>query len=333
MQFDSETLGFLPLSEGQTRQFIDADSAWRAYQDARKAAWEVRGSMLWRMQSGRKYLIRVSGTGAQTSLGPASEENQQLYERFVNRKTSAEDRAKQLKAAVNQHQRLNKALRVGRVPNLVVDTLNALAQARLQDHFLTVGTHAVYAYESACGVRVQTEATATQDIDLLLDTRKLLTFITTMERLDTSLLGLFQKVDKTFQLRPDQKYTAVNASGFEIDVIRRSAQSSADVDPHPLKVTAFEDDFWAVQIPSGQALLDGGRFTHMVVSTSGHMATMQVPSPESFVRVKTRLGQLAARDPLNARKDVLQAAVVQSLIDDYGLAHVAQAQSQRINHP
>jgi hypothetical protein len=329
MQFHTETPYFLALTEAQTRQLVDADSAWRAFQDALAASAEVRGSMLWRVQSGRRYLIRVSGKGAQTSLGPDSPEKQLIFERFLSRKATLEDRQKQLKAAVAQHQRMNKALRVGRAPNVVVDILNALAQARLQAHFVTVGTHALYAYESACGVRVQTEATATQDIDLLLDTRKLLTFTTTMQRLDTSLLGVFQKVDKTFQLRLDQKYTAVNASGFEIDIIRRSAQTRAGDDPHPLRVSNFEDDFWAVQVSSGQALLDGGHFRQTVVSSNGHMATMVAPSPENFVRIKSLLGKRADRDPLKARKDLLQAAVVQELLDGYGLAHVVRAQSDK----
>jgi len=326
MSFSTEKPIFLALTEAQTRQLVDADSAWRALQAARLAAGEVRGSMMWRTQSERSYLIRVSGKGAQTSLGPDSPENQLIYERFMARKASLEDRHKQLKATVSQHQRLNKALRVGRVPNVVVDILNALAQARLEDHFVTVGTHALYAYESACGVRVQTEATATQDIDLLLDTRKLLTFTTTMQRLDTSLLGIFQKVDKTFQLRSDQKYTAVNASGFEVDIIRRAAQTRAGEDPHPLRVSSFEEDFWAVQVSSGQALLDGGHFHQTVVSSSGQMATMVAPAPENFVRIKTQLGKRADRDPLKARKDLLQAAVVQDLLAEHGLDHVARTQ-------
>jgi hypothetical protein len=44
-------------------------------------------------------------------------------------------------------------LRVGRVPNIVVKTLNALEAAGLEEHLLTIGTHALYAFESACGVR------------------------------------------------------------------------------------------------------------------------------------------------------------------------------------
>ena len=327
MKLHYEDATFLPLTEAQTRQFIDAESAWRAWEDARVAAAEVRGSMMWRTQSGRKYLIRVASGGGQTSLGPESDENHAIFNRFMARKASVEDRQRQLRATVQQHQRLNKALRVGRVPNVVIDTLNALARAGLQEHFLTVGTHALWAYETACGVRVQTAATATQDIDLLLDTRKYLTFITTMQRLDTSLLGIFQKVDPTFALRDDQKYTAVNASGFEIDVIRRSAHTTAGTDPHPLRVSRFEDDFWAVQISSGQALLDGKRFTQAVVATNGSMATLHAPAPLSFVRIKTALGQQKDRDPLKARKDVLQARVVQQLWDAYGLKEVVEAAS------
>jgi hypothetical protein len=329
MNKNYENSNFLVLSEAQTRQYIDAEAAWRALDDARRAAEEVRGSMMWRAQAGRRYLVRVAASGAQTSLGPHSPENEEIHARFIARKEFVESRQKQLRETIQQHVRINRALRIGRVPNVVVDTLNALAKAGLQQHFLTVGTHALYAYETACGVRVQTEATATQDMDLLLDTRKYLSFVTTMQRLDTSLLGIFQKVDKTFVLRGDQKYTAVNSTGFEIDVIRRTAHGAAgERDPHPLRVSAFEEDFWAVQVSSGQAPLDGGRFSQVVVGTSGSMAMMHVPSPESFVRIKTALSQQPDRDPLKSRKDALQAQVVQQLLDIYGLQHVAQAQQK-----
>ena len=324
MSFHNENFEFLELSEAQTRQYIDADSAWRALAMADLAAAEVRGSMMWRTQSGRRYLIRVSSTGAHTSLGPTSPENEAIFQRFTTRKESAKARQKQLRDTVQQHIRLNRALRVGRVPNMVVDTLNALAKAGLQKNFLTVGTQALYAYETACGVRVQTEATATQDIDLLLDTRKFLQFASTMRRLDTSLLSIFQKTDKTFMLRDDRKYTAVNAAGFEIDVIRRSTHNG---DPHPLKVSNFEDDFWAVQVPSGRALLDGGTFTQTVVATNGNMATLNAPSPASFVHIKTALSKKNDRDPLKSRKDLLQAKLVQRMLNEYGLQHVANAQA------
>ncbi len=309
----------LELTPAQTRQYIDAEATFRALRDTQKAAAEVRGSMFWREIGTQRYLIRVATSGAQKSLGPHTPELQAVFDRFIQRKASVTQRLQSLQAAATQHQRSNRALRVGRAPRLLIDTLNRLEQSGLGSHFMVVGTHALYAYETACGVRAQDDATATQDIDLLLDTRKYLSFVTTMERLDTSLLSIFQKVDKTFELRADQKYTAVNADGFEIDVVRRAAK---DTDPHPLRLSAHEDDFWAVQISTGSKLLDGGHFEQAVVATSGHMAWMRAPSPTMFVRVKQQLAAMRERDPLKARKDALQAEIVQQMVLNYALGEI-----------
>lgn len=309
-------LPILELTPAQTRQYIDADATLRALRDTQKAVLDVRGSMFWREINGQRYLVRVASRGSQTSLGRHTAELEAIYQRFMERKASVEERLMRLKAALAQHQRSNRALRLGRAPKLLIDTLNRLEQAGLGVHFCVVGTHALYAYESACGVRVQDDATATQDIDLLLDTRKYLSFVTTMDRLDTSLLSVFKKVDKTFELREDQLYTAVNADGFEIDVVRRTAK---DGDPHPLRVSKYEEDFWAVQISTGSNLLDGGYFEQAVVATSGHMAMVRAPAPTSFVRVKQKLATMRSRDPLKARKDALQAKIVSQLVRDYAL--------------
>ena len=310
---------FIELTPAQTRQYIDAEATLRALRETEKAALEVRGSMFWRDMGAQRYLIRVASRGSQTSLGPHSAELEAVYTRFMARKTSVEQRLTSLKAAVAQHQRNNRALRIGRAPRLLIDTLNRLEQAGLAGHFVVVGTHALYAYESACGVRVPGDATATQDIDLLLDTRKYLSFVTTMDKLDTSLLSVFQKVDKTFQLRGDQLYTAVNADGFEIDVVRRAAK---DGDLHPLRVSQHDEDFWAVQISTGSTLLDGGHFEQAVAATSGKMAVMRVPSPATFIRVKEKLAAMRTRDPLKARKDALQAQIVSQLVRDYALGEL-----------
>ena len=309
-------LSILELTPAQTRQYIDAEATLRALRDTQKAALDVRGSMFWREMNGQRYLVRVASRGSQTSLGRHTAELEAIYQRFMERKANIEERLTRLKAAMTQHQRSNRALRLGRAPRVLVDTLNRLEQAGLGGHFCVVGTHALYAFEAACGVRVQDDATATQDIDLLLDTRKYLSFVTTMDRLDTSLLSVFKKVDKTFELREDQRYTAVNADGFEIDVVRRTAK---DGDPHPLRVSKYEEDFWAVQISTGSNLLDGGHFEQAVVATSGHMAMVRAPAPASFIRVKQQLSKLRTRDPLKARKDALQAQIVSQLMQDYAL--------------
>lgn len=278
---------FLDLTESQKRQYIDAEAVFCALEQAVADARGVRGSMFWREQAGRRYLIRESAAGAQKSLGPDTLENQQILVRFVERKADADARVQSLKAALKEQQRLNRALRVGRVPNVVVDTLQALSQADLQEHFLTVGTHALYAYETAAGIRVQSAATATRDIDLLFDTQKRLSFVTQLQRLDTSLMGVLRKADKTFKVRRDQLQTAVNAKGFEIELV-------ADTGPY-----------------------SSNRFSHVVVATSGAMARMDTIHPADFARIKHALAARADRDPLKKSKDELQAQVVEGLLAEY----------------
>ncbi|TAG28256.1 MAG: hypothetical protein EAZ37_02690 [Burkholderiales bacterium] len=270
--------------------------------------------MFWRTQNGTEYLIRSSVTGLQKSLGAKTAELQTVYERFTERKAELQERVKSLKAAVQQDQRLNRALRVGRTPKDVIAVLQALALAGLSKHFLTVGTNAVYAYESAAGVRVQADATATRDMDLLFDTRQRLQFATQLQRLDSSFLAVLRKADKSYRVRTGQRYTVVNQKGYEVDVIRRMAK---DGDPHPMALSEHEDEIWPVQVGSGEALIAGRRFDALVIGTDGSMARMHVPHPLDFVRLKKKLSKSASRDPLKKSKDGLQSEIVAQLITEY----------------
>ena len=311
------------LSDLQKKQYIDAESVFTALRDAEKAAQTVRGSMLWRQISGKTYLIRTNADNSQKSLGPRTDETEAVYEKFMARKKWLSERVTGLRQALQLHQKLNRAHRVGRTPEIVVKILNQLHKSGISEHFLTVGTHALFAYESACGVRFAEEATTTQDIDLLMDTQKHLLLASTLEERNESLLSTLQKVDATFDLRDDQLYTAVNASGFEVDVIRRTAQNR---DPHPLQVTSAERDFWAVQVGNGAQMASSARFAQMVVSASGHMALMTTLHPLTFSRLKQALANSPTRNPLKKSCDALQAQAVAQLVEEM-LPHLLPPQA------
>jgi len=307
----SQSSFFLDQSESQKRQFIDAETVFLATAKAQKAAAEVRGSMLWRELRGKSTLIRTSASSAQKSLGPRSAETEAIYTSFMARKQSAQERQKALKAQLAIQQRLNRALRVGRVPNVVVGVLNALENMGVQEHFMVVGTHALYAYETAAGVRIAQEALATRDVDMLFDTRKRIAFFTAMKKLDSSLIGVLRKVDPSFEVVEGQLYTARNQDGFEVDIIRRAAK---DADPHPLRMSNVEDDFWAVQVSMGEKLQSARRMDQVVVGTSGEMALMRTVHPLDFARIKQALSQQIGRNPNKSGKDALQAKIVSELV-------------------
>jgi hypothetical protein len=106
----------------------------------------------------------------------------------------------------------------------------------------------------------------------------------------------------------------VNNQGFEVDVIRREA---SDGDPHPLKLTNHDDDFHAVQAKRAGILLDGEKFSAMIVSSTGRMAWMTTISPVVFAKVKRWIAKQNDRDPLKRDRDVLQAELVEEMVAEF----------------
>lgn len=307
-------LGIADLDERQLRQLSDANAAWRNWAQARREAQQVRGSMRWRTVKGRRYLVRVAPSGAEKSLGLADAAKESMHADFHARKARAQARLKAMQALLAEQKKLNRVYQVGRCPLVVVRALAALDEAGLGDDFLTVGTHAMFAYEGAAGVRVSADATATRDLDLLFDMNRWRTFSARLERADArSLLDVLRRADGSFAVRSDQLQTAANDAGFEVDVIRRVAVES---DPHPLRMSDDENDFWAVQVSQGQALGSARRFEAVVIAATGDMAMMRTLHPLDFVRMKTQLARRAGRDPLKSPKDALQSRVVKLLWDN-----------------
>lgn len=311
------------LEPDAARQYIDARATFLELERSKKSASQFRGGMVWKTVNGSDYLVRTSTTGGQKSLGRQTPETQAMYASFTENKQQAEERVSSLKQAITKHERMNRALRVGRMPTIAVAILQRLAQAGLDTYFRTVGTHALYAYEAAAGIRFASEITSTRDIDLLWDTRKRVTFAQRLAKDSPSMLAALQKVDKSFQIIEDQKYTAINKDGFEVDIIRRVATEG---DPHPIRLSDAVDDFWVVQAKRAADLLNAAEFSEVVVAQNGTMARMTTIHPGVFVNFKRWMAQEPDRDPLKRRRDALQADAVEWLLQER-LPHLQKAPS------
>jgi hypothetical protein len=303
----------LDLEPDAARQYIDARTAFIELERTAKSAKQVRGGMVWKTVQGKAYLIRTSATGQQKSLGRRSAETEAMYQRFTDQKQAVTSRLTSLKAMVSKHERMNRALRVGRVPSIAVAILNRLADAELSPYFRVVGTHALYAYEAAAGIHFASEVTATRDIDLLWDTRKRVAFAQTLAKDSPSMLAALQKVDKTFQISLDQKSTAINQNGYEVDILQRMAKED---DPHPIRLSHAEDDFWVVQAQRAEDLLNAPAFSEIVVAENGTMARMHTLHPAAFVQFKRWLVTRPDRDPIKRRRDALQADAVEWVLKE-----------------
>ena len=311
------------LSEQQRHQFLNAEMVFQEVERARAEVRQHRGSMFWREQDGRSYLIRMSASSRQKSLGPRSAETEAMLERFSRRKSAVEARLKKLEEELENHQRLNKALRIGRVPNILVAILESLAQFGVEDHFLVVGTNALYAYETAAGVRFPNDAMATMDADLLFDTRRKSEFVEVMKDRGKSFVDVLRKADSSFERVDAEVSKAVNDRGYEVELLRSIARPKG---APAERLTEDEADLWPVQASTGERLLSAPRFSQVVVSQNGAMARMYTVHPLAFAGIKKQLATKPGRDPLKAPKDALQAKLVMQLVATH-LPHLKESES------
>lgn len=174
--------------------------------------------------------------------------------------------------------------------------------------------HALYAYETAVGIRVFQDTVATQDVGLLRDARKHIEFVTRMERLDTSMLAIIQRADPTFRKLEDQAEVAVNEKGCKVEFLRRMATSD---DPHLAKLCRKDDDLYAVHARRADVLAAAPPFEHVIVSNTGRMVTMKTVSPAVFMSFKRWMGTDASeRERYKLRRDRMQADLVESLLHE-----------------
>jgi len=306
-------MDYLHLSDNAARQLIDSTTVFDEFQRVLAQARPYAGGMYWKRQGDYEYLVKTQPDGRQRRIGSRSADTEKTYGEFTHRKRTLEERLRSLRAAVKDAERLNKALKVGRVPSPVLSVLQAIEDAGLGEHFIVVGTHALYAYETAAGVRIVQGALATLDVDLLWDARRRVRFITDLGKLQSSMLQVLQRADPTFQRKEGQNETAINAKGFEVDFLRR--QPEAD-DPHPFRFSDDEGDLWPVQAVRASALTTARRFDHVVVSATGRMALMRTIAPETFVEFKRWMAKKALhREEVKRRRDLRQAEIVQALLE------------------
>ena len=307
-------MDFIPLSDNAARQVIDSTTVFDEFCRVRDQTRSYAGGMYWKRQGEYEYLVKTQPDNRQQRIGPRSEQTERTYTEFTTRKQALEERLQSLREALTEAERMNKALKAGRVPSMVVSVLQTLENAGLGEHFTVVGTHALYAYETAAGVRIVQGALATQDVDLLWDARKRVRFLTDLGKLDSSLLRVLQKADATFQRKDLQNETAINAKGFEVDFLRRQPEGD---DPHPFRFSDDEDDLWPVQADRASVLTNAPRFEHVVISATGRMTLMRTIAPGPFIEFKRWMAANAEHRPeAKRRRDIRQADVVQHLLDD-----------------
>jgi hypothetical protein len=308
------------LNPDQARNLINSHQLWETYRDAEQRLAKYKGGLSWKIMRGKEYLIRIDGDKRHKSLGLRSAEWEEFYEDFYSKKAEAKDRLASIKEKLNIQARMNKALRLGRVPSPAAGILRELdRQGILGRDVIVVGTYALYAYEAVTAVHIEPSILATNDLDFLMDARRKLK----MTRLDgnnqdnkpINLLACLRKTDRSFSLLADKSYCAVNKPGFMVDLIKPQPRPPWRDERESL---GAEDDLSAVPIEELKWLQNAPRFKAIAIGEDGWPVPLCVPDPRAFSLYKSWLGEHALnRERIKQVRDLAQARMVKYLTTEF----------------
>ena len=300
-----------PLSNQQRLHQVNTAQLFENYRPALGHAASYTYGMRWKTVRNTEYLFRDRDRrGNGKSLGARSAQTEELLAAFSVGRTLAQERLQLITEKIQEQARLNKALRLNRVPRIVARVLRELDRAGLHDSFTVIGTQALYAYEAAAGSHFLLELFASGDVDLLYDTRQKM--IVVSEKLDgNGLLGLLKKADKTFECVRKNDYRAANAGQFMVDlVIAPRGINAAE------NITFSESDLVATEVPGLQWLLNSPKLDVVAIDEDGWPVPMRVPDPRAFALHKAWLSGLPTREPIKKPRDLDQARAVAQLVQD-----------------
>jgi hypothetical protein len=314
-----EFVPFRELPEEKLKQIIDAQQIYNSYRSAFEDAKKYQGRLHWEKSGGSEYLVNVRhdhGIRQKKSLGPRSDKTEEIARIYTERSDDSRQRLEALTEQMKKQVRMNRALRLGDVPPPVIKVLVQIENAGLSKKIITIGTNALYAYAAAASVTFADSIMATQDLDLLWDSRSTLRIASPDPK---GLLGIIQRGDASFAKMEGKPFTLMNNQGYQVDLIKRDEGYQHS---EPGQVWDNVDDFWAVKVHNMDWLLSAPKFEQVIISASGEMATMTTVDPRAFGLFKLWLSERKERDAGKRRRDYAQAIAVFQLVEEW-LPHLS----------
>ncbi|CAM3603101.1 Nucleotidyltransferase [Bordetella sputigena] len=304
---------FQEVPEQKLKQIIDAQQLYSSYRSAFEDAKKYQGRLHWEKSGGTEYLINTRhdhGIRQRKSLGSRSGKTEEIARIYTEHADDARQRLDALTEEIKKQVRMNRALRLGNVPPPVIKVLAQIENAGLSKKIITIGTNALYAYAAAASVTFADSIMATQDLDLLWDSRSKLRIASPDPK---GLLGIIQRSDASFTKMVDKPFTLTNNQGYQVDLVKRDEGYQ---DSEPGQVWENADHFWAEKVHNMDWLLSAPKFEQVIISASGEMATMTTVDPRAFGLFKLWLSERKERDAGKRRRDYAQATAVFQLVEE-----------------
>ena len=307
--------GLIELNQASIRDSIDVQSLFQLLQDARQLAkHSYSASMKFEFRGNSEYLIvRSSGSKSKRSLGPRNMATEEKFRNYSKGKADVEERISGLTKRLQEFAPIMKARGFSRMPNLTARILKKFNEVGwLGTSLIVIGANALYAYENRASVRVQSDVTATDDLDILFDSRKKLSFAGDVNT--RGFIGMLQSVDKSF-VRNKAKYSATNKDGYIVDVLEPEDHSKI-MTKGPSKLSEFDEDLVAAK--TYKWLVSSPKFEGMVFDNKGMPLRMVTLDPRIFALQKLHIAMHdKLREHQRRTRDKLQAKISAHIATKY----------------
>lgn len=304
---------FMELSNEQRRQVIDTEQVFTAYRnDGIRFNRSHVGIMAWEKRSSGEYLVRRA-SGANRSLGPRSSETERIKAEYDANRKELKASLKKLWARLEEMARVNKALRINRVPKIAARILREMDDAGLLGNALhVVGTNSLFAYEMRAGVLLSSDMLSTGDADFLFDARRSLRLTGNVKA--EGVIGLLRKVDKSFKPLAPRSFRARNDDGYMVDLITPEVDRRIQ---RREKIGDATDDLYSVEIYGLEWLINAPKMAEVVIGEDGLPLYLSCVDPRAYAAHKLWVSQREDRSPKHRPRDEAQARLVAALCKDY----------------
>ncbi|MGO8954667.1 MAG: GSU2403 family nucleotidyltransferase fold protein [Rhodomicrobium sp.] len=306
-------MDFFELTNEQIRRQVDAQQLYRAWRQAAVQTWNEHGGQYaapasWRKIAGKEYLV-LRTRGIRKHVGPRSKDTEAYAKRYRAERDRIVATQVATYAELKRMAPVNRALQLGRMPNLLADIIRKLDEfGFLGTKATVIGTNALYAYEAMAGVHIRPALLETSDADILWDAGQTLKLAIENIR-PPSIIALLQKVDKSFAIA-DYGIAARNKTGFIVELI--SPKADAQPEPTGLGVRDLE----VTPYSKMEGLLSLPRFEAIPIDRSGFPFRMVVPDIRAFTLHKMWTSKQASRQPEKRRRDAAQAKMLANLAEN-----------------
>jgi hypothetical protein len=300
------SLDIAELSNEQRRQLVDVHQAFSVWHPAAMEL-ERMGTMRAQCSKGRRYMYAVWGT-VRKSLGRETPALKRQKAELDAKRVELKRREQSVRSRLEAMAPVNRALRLGRVPDIVARIVRALDREQLLgSHVIVAGTNALFAYEIAAGVVVSQQHVATTDADLIWDTNQSLLLAATGVRRE-GLIGILRRVDRSF--KADYGLNATNDDGYIVDLLcPEPTDFPTTMKPgSDLEATPMHGIRWLLQAP---------QFEATVLGEDGMPCRIVVPEPRTFALHKLWVSKQPSRSAMKRPRDRSHAAIVSVLATQY----------------